>query len=262
MAYIQSNLTKIMKRLYKKLIPESSRISIRIFIRKINSCRYLGNKVTCNCCNKNFRKFLPFGDSKQTKRDNALCPWCQALERTRLLWDYLNTQELLIKNVKILHFGPARIIEKNLKKIKTIDYLSADINPNLAMEVMDITNITYEHESFDFLICSHILSDIPDDILALNEMYKVLKKGGTLILIEPTLETYNTHEDKSLKTEKERLNIYGNRFSLRFYGRDLISKISSIGFKVIEYDYKKTLSEKKIKKYGLQNSGEFFLCKK
>lgn len=251
-----------LKKIYKSIVPEKKRIVFKIFIRKFTSYAYLGNKVTCNCCKKKFKYFLPYGDSK-IKRLNAACPWCQSLERTRMLWDFLSKSSYLKKNAKILHFAPANSVEDLLKKNKDIDYLSADINPALAMDQVDITNIKYNDNSFDLIICGHVLSVVKEDNKALNELYRVLKKGGTLIILEHIYNQYNTTiEDFTISSDSERIKLYGQSYLERLYGNDFKNKPLSAGFTVEEYNHLETLSDIDVKKYGMENSGLLFLCKK
>ena len=112
---------KFIKSFYKKIVPEKTRINIRFFLLKIFSFQYKGNNVTCNCCNKNFDLFLPYGDL-EIKRQNAACPWCFSLERNRMLWDYLNKSTLLRANISVLHFAPEKSIEHILKNNRNIKY--------------------------------------------------------------------------------------------------------------------------------------------
>lgn len=253
---------KYIKIHYKKILPEKIRINIRFLIYKIISYRYRGNKVTCNCCNKKFNRFLPYGD-REVKRLNAACPWCLSLERTRMLWSYLCKSTFLKNKNKILHFAPAKILENLLKNNPNIDYISADINPALAMDTVDITNIKYLSNSFDLIICGHVLSVVKEDKKALNELYRILKKGGTLILLEHIYTQYDTtFEDFSISNDNERTKFYGAPYLERCYGNDFKMRIKVTGFDVKELDYTKSLSKNEIVKFGLQNSGLLFLCKK
>jgi len=252
----------LLKKNYKKFLSEKTRIKIIVFIWKIYSFRLRGKKVTCNCCNKSFKHFLDYGNSK-IKRKNACCPWCFSLERTRMLWDYLEKSDLLKNNKKVLHFAPETIIEKKLLKNNNINYLSADINAAIAMEVIDITKIKYSDNSFDLIICSHVISVVNDDIKALSELYRVLKKGGLLILMEhiyKDLET--TVEDRSIKTDEGRIKLYGQSYLARLYGNDFSKRVIGIGFQVEKHDHSITIPSSEITKYALQNSGFLFLCRK
>ena len=253
---------KLLSIIYRKILPEKTRIKIIIFIRKIYSFRLRGEKVTCNCCNKSFKRFLPYGDL-MIKRENACCPWCSSLERTRMLWDYLEKSNLLNNNNKVLHFAPETVIEKTLLKNVNINYITADINPLLAMEVVDITKIKFSDNSFDVIICSHVISVVKDDIKALSELFRVLKKGGLLILMEHIYKDLDiTFEDSLIKTDEERTKLYGQPYLERLYGNDFSKRILDVGFQVEEYDHVVTLSSAQFTKYALQNSGLLFLCKK
>ena len=46
--------------------------------------------------------------------------------------------------------------------------------------------IDYEDETFDVVYCSHVLEHVNDEQQSLNEMKRVLKKGGVLIIGMPT----------------------------------------------------------------------------
>jgi len=250
------------KIIYKSLIPEKTRISIKIFIRKIISLKYKGDNVRCNCCNKHFSEFLPYGDTK-IKRLNAACPWCNSLERTRMLWSFLNKSDFLKKNTKVLHFAPAKIIEKLLKNNTNITYLSCDINPALAMDQADITSLKYANSSFNLIICGHVLSVVKQEKKALEELYRVLKKGGTLIILEHIYKEFEqTYEEPSILNDLKRKKYYGQPYLERLYGKDFIKRPEKVGFTVNTYDYKNELTQTNIDKFGFNNAGFLFLCTK
>ncbi|MCU0666104.1 MAG: methyltransferase domain-containing protein [Candidatus Omnitrophica bacterium] len=43
-----------------------------------------------------------------------------------------------------------------------------------------------KENSVDIVVSSHVLEHVPDDLKVLNETYKVLRKGGVLLLITPS----------------------------------------------------------------------------
>ena len=51
--------------------------------------------------------------------------------------------------------------------------------------VSDIVNIPIKDETYDAILCSEVIEHIPDPIAALNELHRLLKPGGELILTAP-----------------------------------------------------------------------------
>ena len=157
------------------------RISRPIF--KLISIFYLGNNVTCPICESNFRKFFPYG---RKVRDNALCTNCLSLERHRLIYIYLRRKtSILSGNNKILHIAPEACLIKKFKENSNIEYITADLSSPLADIKMDIHNMPFEDENFNFVMCNHVLEHVDDDIRALEEIRRVLKKGGKGIIQVP-----------------------------------------------------------------------------
>ncbi len=78
----------------------------------------------------------------------------------------------------MLHIAPEPQLYKILRNHPSIEYLTADIDPSLAMVKMDITKIQYPDNTFDIIYCSHVLEHIPDDHRAMSELRMVLKPGG------------------------------------------------------------------------------------
>lgn len=61
---------------------------------------------------------------------------------------------------------------------KNWDYKNLDI-------VSDIVDIPVDAESFDAVMCTEVCEHLPDPIMALKELTRVLKPGGILILTAP-----------------------------------------------------------------------------
>lgn len=51
--------------------------------------------------------------------------------------------------------------------------------------VSDISNISAEDASFDYVLCSEVFEHIPYPVQALEEFYRLLKPGGKVILTAP-----------------------------------------------------------------------------
>ena len=254
--------TRLLKTIYKAMIPEKTRIRWRYLVYRIRALFYFGNNVQCPVCDHRFNKFLPKGN---IERNNAECPLCGSLERNRLLWLYLNKETtLLYQKIKVLHFAPENCLYKKFTKLQW-DYIDADIHPDYARHTIDITEIKYPEESFDLIICSHVLGHVKNEEQALKEMFRVLKSRGILLLITLIdLKNPNTFEDPKISTDSERLEYYGESDLQRLHGMDLHKKIESFGFDVNVMDYRQQFSSEEQNTYQLGDGSRelIFICKK
>ena len=153
---------------------------------------------------------------------------------------------------KVLHFAPEQEFYKRFKKQSNLDYTTTDLFSPLADIKADICNLPFEDNSYDIILCNHVLEHIPDDTKAMQELYRVLKPGGMGIFqIPQDLSRATTFSDDSIVDQKERAKIFGQYDHVRVYGRDYFDKLRSIGFKVEAVDYTATLSAEAIKKFCL-----------
>jgi len=242
----------MIKRIYKKLFSEKRRLQNRLLLNKITSVFYLGSNYYCNCCGKSFRKFRPKG-TKLAVRQNAACPYCGSLERTRTLLFYIEKETDLLNNkLKLLHFAPEWCLIPIFKRTENLEYYTADINPNYADLQVDITNIPFADATFDYVICSHVLGHVPDEKKAAEEMCRVLKPDGVaLILTIINPDNAHTFETTEANTPEKRLQYYSESDLLRLHGRDFDERLKSGGFQVETIDYRKKMSEEIRKKYAL-----------
>ena len=133
-----------------------------------------------------------------------------------------------------------------------LNYTTTDLNSPLADVKADICNLPFESNTYDVILCNHVLEHIPDDTKAMQELYRVLKPGGFGVFqIPQDLSRETTFEDDTITDKKERAKIFGQYDHVRVYGRDYFNKLRSIGFKVEEVDYTSTLTEDDIVKYCL-----------
>src|SRR5258708_2545270 len=224
---------------------------------------YIGNRVYCPCCDSHFRCFIPYGISYGPNR-NGMCPRCDYLDRHRMLWLYLHKRTNIFSDrLKVLHFAPEFIIQKKLRSCPNLDYTSADLDSPLAMVKVDITNIPYAENTFDVILCSHVLEHIPDDHQAMSELYRVLKPGGwALILVPFDTERAETFEDPNVVDPKERTRLFGQHDHVRIYGRDLIDRLERAGFTVNQEFYPRELGPALAQRYGLLVEVDMFYCTK
>lgn len=254
-----------MKKLFKfilNLVPRPILIRMSYLIRPALVLWLKGNRYTDPIDRKSFRKFLPYGYENQ--RENVLSPSTLSLERHRLLWLYLkNKTDFFTSPKKVLHFAPEQAFYKRFRKQKNLDYITTDLHSPLADVKADICNLPFKDNEFDVILCNHVLEHIPDDTKAMQELYRVLKKGGMAILqIPQDLSREKTFEDNSITDRKERAKIFGQYDHVRIYGRDYFDKLRSIGFTVIEEDYTQKITPELVDTYRLAKGEIIPVCYK
>ncbi|KAB1068221.1 class I SAM-dependent methyltransferase [Tamlana haliotis] len=212
-----------LKKNIKTLIPKRFLHKNELFIRKFYAAFYKGNKHECPVCSHQIKQFITL------ENNDLLCPFCGSISRNRRLWILL--QEHLTG--KMLHFSPSRSLFRNLKNTDTLDYYSSDFeNEFIADYKFDITNINQESEKFDTIICYHILEHIVYDSKAMSELYRVLKKTGT-VFIQTPFKDGDIYEDDNITSPQDREKYFGQHDHVRIYSAEGLKKrLKAAGFKV------------------------------
>lgn len=243
-----------MKKLFKWIlntIPRPLLIRLSYLARPVLAWWLRGDRFTDPIDGKSFSTFLPYGYGKQ--RNNVLSPSTLSLERHRLLWLYLqNETDFFTAPKKVLHFAPEQAFYKLFRNQKNLDYTTTDLLSPLADVKADICNLPFADNTYDVILCNHVLEHIPDDSQAMRELYRVLKPGGMGIFqIPQDLNRAVTFADDSITDPKQRAAIFGQYDHVRVYGRDYFDKLRSIGFEVAEVDYTQKLSADLVERYCL-----------
>ena len=253
-------------------IDEGRKVSVDIYQNKKELLyletlkKNINNEITdqnfCPLCKSHFPAFLPGGVKL---RVNAQCPNCGSLERHRLSYLFLQEKTNVFKdNIKMIHFAPERILAEIFLANKNIEYVGADIDSNrpYVTRKIDIQNIDYLNNTFDIIFCSHVLEHVPNDKKALDELFRILKPGGSVLIMVPIqYSSYETIENSNFNTPELRLKYYGQSDHLRFYGLDFGIKLKKAGFKIISDNFGKDMDEKLIKRYGLAREDLFYCTK-
>lgn len=243
-----------MKRIFRFILssfPRPILIKLSYLVRPLLVYILKGKTYIDPIDGKGFRTFLPYGYGIQ--RENVLSPSTLSLERHRLLWLYLKFQtDFFTQPKRLLHFAPEQAFYKRFKKIEHFDYITTDLNSPIAMVKADICNLPFESNSFDTILCNHVLEHILDDTKAMQELFRVMKPGGMGVFqIPQDLKRATTFEDHTITDPLKRSRIFGQYDHVRIYGLDYFKKLEACGFRVEAVDYTSQLTAEEIYKYCL-----------
>jgi len=232
-------------------LPRPFLIQLSLIFRPFIKAFYKGNRFTDPIDGSSYRTFLPYGYDKL--RQNALCPGTLSLERHRYLWLYLQRKTTFLEEkLKVLHVAPEQVFYTKFKGFSNWEYTTTDLHSPLADVKADICALPFADNSFDLVLCNHVLEHIPADNKAMEELYRIIKKGGTLIAQVPLNENAETtFEDNSITDPVERTKIFGQYDHVRVYGKDYYTRLEQAGFKAEGIDFLSTLSPKERERFAL-----------
>ena len=223
----------LLKNSATRFIPKKLLFRIEPILRKCYAVTKQGSNHECVICD------FKASDWIQLPNNDLLCPNCGSLARDRRLWQILKEQYIK-SNIQVLDFSPSRPIYRNWKKEKNVNHIASDLSGDFMADVAyDITQIVEKENTFDLIICYHILEHVIDDVKAMSELYRVLKPNGT-VLIQTPFKEGEIYEDYSITSEAERLLHFGQEDHVRVYSVEgLKTRLESVGFDVIVYRFER-----------------------
>lgn len=191
-------------------------------------------------------------------RYDARCGQCQSLERHRLFALTMSRTALFSPDDVVLHFAPEGQLTPLIRSVVG-HYETADLSERRQLtHRIDIESTGLPDESYDKVICNHVIEHV-DDALALREVHRILRPGGSLILSTPIVEGWaETYENPSVTSTEERRIHFGQADHVRLYGRDLRDRIRTAGFDLSEV----TAVEPDVLTYGLMRGETLFIATK
>ena len=158
-----SRFLKIIKDTVQKVINGQNKAAINIF--RAGLLNYFlkfkrKNQFYCNLCKCESPNFLHTSNENRILF-NSICPNCSSRKRHRGLNELYKNILTEFDSPKILHFAPEPVFYKLFQ------------------------NIDYESDSFNLILCNHVLEHVPNDYKALKELYHILKHSGIAIITVP-----------------------------------------------------------------------------
>ena len=243
----------------------------------INLLSHWGLKYKCPFCGFHSKDLLPIGiDNSAIKKyqiigagkRNAGCPKCGSIDRERLIYIYLKYELNIFSKpqTKVLHIAPEIIIANQFISYGFTNYICGDFyaerqHANYSKDFvkhMDVQNLPFADNSFDLIICNHVLEHVFDEKKAMYEFYRVLAKDGLAILqvpISPILE--KTISDTTITDEAILEEKFGQKDHVRLFGKDYKHILESQGFTI-----QKLKLQQKYPKYGLNPNEILFIGRK
>jgi SAM-dependent methyltransferase len=240
----------------------------------------LGRSRACCVCGRTFFRFSKFrGGWKAfspylhnvkwvgSDFNNFWCPFCRSHDRERhliLFFDKLGFWEKLA-GASVLHLAPEKYLAQRIEACRPARYVKGDLAPSReGVERIDVTEIPYGAASFDWVFCNHVLEHVPDDRLALREVWRVLKPGGRAVLQTPFASGLekSLEDSAEINTDAKRIAFYGQEDHVRLYGRDLFERIRAAGFELSLKKHGECLPEVDAGRCGVNRDEPLFLCVK
>lgn len=227
----------------------------------------------CLICKKTVHNWLSGGEKNSFFEDNKIsgggyrenmsCPLCGALDRERFLYYMLENYTDIFekKDIKVLHFAPEYHVKELLRS--QVDYYPVDLYPiDSSIHRMDVTNILFSDQVFDFVIINHVLEHILDEKAAMKELLRVLRPDGILIFSFPiAFNNESTIEADCAISEAEAVERFGQKDHVRIYGRDYIDRFEKYGLQMNIYRPRNILSEELIERYGFMAEDVLIMAK-
>jgi SAM-dependent methyltransferase len=247
-----------------RTIPRPVLIKLSLVFSKVAPLLYYGNRYEDPISGKTYRKFLPYGYGGRAKRDNVLCPGSLSLERHRLLWLYLQQRtDFFTTPHKLLHIAPEQCFYRLFKKQRNLQYTTGDYNSPIADVHFDLHKAPFDDNSFDIILCNHVLEHVEDAGQCMRELFRMMKPGGWGIFQVPLdVNRQTTYEDKSITDPDEREKHFWQKDHVRLFGLDYRDKLAAAGFKVTVDDFINTFTPELIDRYRLPPGEMIYLCRK
>ena len=136
---------------------------------------------------------------------------------------------------------------------KPYQYFTADLELTDVDIQLDIENINFNSESFDLILCNHVLEHVLNDNKAISELHRILNPSGIAIITVPG----NWNREETIEYSQPDFNGHQRDYGLDFLSvlDDIFSRTESIDLFKYNQSYHLSL--------GLTLQHDFaFLCHK
>ena len=223
----------------------------------VRSFLFKGKRHECPICGAHVTHFLVLHRPFFRWR-----PVCRSLQRHRTSWLYIRQYILPMRTIQqVLHIAPETALAQALYRLPGIDYVSMDLyDPHVRVRA-NAEYLPFASHSFDLIYCSHVLEHVPDDRAAMGEMCRILRSGGVAIVLTPLWDK-PTFEDPDVTDPVERERLFGQFDHVRWYGFDIIDRLTDAGFSVQMIRAGDVADAGAVERFGLDAHEMLFVCTK
>ena len=118
-------------------------------------------------------------------------------------------------------------------KVKIAKLISTKHGLNCDFFKMDIQNLDFSDNTYDWILNSQVLEHIPDDMKALSELFRITKKYA--IITVPKKGSFWDILDSASKIRS--FNRPGHGHFREYTSQDIIEKVNEVGFKILRVKY-------------------------
>jgi SAM-dependent methyltransferase len=194
--------------------------------------------------------------------ERFLCPHCSSSDRERHLRLFLERLGILeaTRGGSVLHMAPEVRLGEYVRSFGCARYVMGDLAPTSeAVQRIDLHDMPFPDETFDLVICNHVLEHVRDAAASLREIHRVLKPGGRAICQTPFARRLaKTFEDALLQSPEDRLFFFGQDDHVRLFGLDIEQWILDAGFRGRLVAHSEILPDVDPERLGLNEHEPFF----
>ena len=246
--YVKQDLGMNILKGIAERIARRSRTALLVFWTKMQD-RLFGERLPykCPCCKTHLRRFTHGVYDRKTAvfnpdrykntEQNVICPICRSLPRHRILVSWMEKNKGMFPGKDILHFAQEKSVRLWMDR-NGINAVTADLYHDADLHV-DIENTGFDAESYDIVICNHVLEHVDDFRQALKEVYRILRPGGSFICsfpMDPTIDLL--YDNAPVKTQEDCRRFYGQIDHKRVFGMRAAELLAEAGFSVETIDGK------------------------
>lgn len=221
------------------LVRKVAKGSVRILEHASIKLRSKANAIYyCPCCDNRIWKYVEGRYRQRPQRynptryegieHNVICPFCGSFPRHRIfaMWMKENVGQFR----DILYFAQEKSMRIWMER-EEVECITADLNTDADLK-LNIQATGLPDGSYDLIICNHVLEHVDDFRLALKEMYRILRIGGSFICSFPMDPKIELVDEDPVNSPEERFLRFGQTDHKRVFGMKADQLLSDAGFTV------------------------------